>query len=157
MQRIERSQGTTTGGVSRVGKRGHRLGCGDMQELAGGASPRIGDGSGVGKTGDGRSEQRREREGIALTAGVRRDSPAVPVPGSSPGGRADRSRAGRWSSVGKTNHELGRRNRFGGSWGGRVGMGLTRNKTVREKQGSAGAIGRSVRLKSVRFFSSSNY
>ena len=44
MQRIERSHGTTMGGVSRVGKRGHRLGCGDMQELAGGASPRIGDG-----------------------------------------------------------------------------------------------------------------
>jgi len=27
-----------------------------------------------------------------------------------------------------------------------VGMGLTRNKTVREKQGNAGAIGCSVRL-----------
>ena len=60
MQRSERSHRTTTGGVSRVGKRGHRLGCGDMQELAGGASPRIGDGRNSRRTVSWAAEWHRE-------------------------------------------------------------------------------------------------
>jgi len=77
------------------------------------------DGRSVSQNGDGRSERRREREVVALTAGTCRSWPAVLVPGSATGGTADGSRAGQRSGFGKPGDGRSERRQE------REGVGLT--------------------------------